>query len=107
MQEQAERAQTRADQLARANPPADAEELTAAREAARSAWRDAGGWWDTYVQSYPGTPFTFHGQMLHARTREALGDRARARALLEDDPLGLGSSQKRARLYMAQRLKTP
>src|SRR5439155_21633435 len=72
MHEQAERAQAHADQVGRANPPADAEELTAARDAAKGAWKDAAGWWDSYTQNYPGTYFACHGQVLHARAREAL-----------------------------------
>jgi hypothetical protein len=107
MHEQAERAQARADQLARANPPADAEELAAAREAARGAWGDAASWWDSYVQSYPGTPFAAHAQLLHARGRDALGNRDRARALLEEGSAGVGPFPTRARLVMAQRLKGP
>jgi hypothetical protein len=107
MHEQAERAQAHADQLGRANPAADAEELTAARDAAKGAWKDAAGWWDSYTQNYPGTHFAYHGQVLHARAREALGNRNRARALLQDDSPAMGAFQKRARLYMAQRLKAP
>jgi hypothetical protein len=107
MGEQAERAQARADELSRANPPADAEELAAARDAAKGAWKDAAGWWHTYIQTYPGTPFTFHGQVLRARALMALGDRDGARALLTDDAPGIGAPQKRARQYMAQRLKAP
>jgi hypothetical protein len=107
MGEQAEHARARADELGRANPPADPEELAAARDAAKGAWKDAAGWWHTYIQTYPGTPFAFHGQVLRARALEALGDRAGARALLMDDAPGLGTPQKRARQYMAQRLKAP
>jgi hypothetical protein len=106
MEEEAERQQARVDQLARAKPPADAEELKAARESASAAWRDAAGWWASYTQNYPGTAFAAQGQLLHARSRDFLGEHDRARALVEEVPAGLGGPQKLARLYMAQRLKS-
>jgi hypothetical protein len=105
MGEEAERTQAHVDRLARANRPADPDELATAREAAKTAWKDAAGWWGSYTQTYPGTPFTVQGQLLHARTRDYLGERDRARALLEDVPPGLNAPQKAGRLYMAQRLK--
>jgi hypothetical protein len=107
MQEQAERVQARAEHLGRAKPPADAQELTAAQGAARSAWMDAAGWWDTYIQSYPGTAYALHGQVLYARARQALGERDRALALMQDEPAGMSPQQKRARACLAQSLKAP
>lgn len=104
LHEQAERLQAHADRLARAAPPGDAE-APRAREAARGAWKDAAGWWDSCIQEYPVTPFSVHARLLHARSRDALGNRDRARALLEDFAGEVPPPQKTARLYLARRLQ--
>jgi len=105
LHEQAERAQVRADHLARSGPAVDAGDIKAARDEARTAWKDAGGWWDTYTQQQPVSPFSLHARLLHARARYLAGNRARARALLDDMPGKVDPFTRTARLYLAQRLK--
>ncbi len=73
LHEQAERAQARADHVARPGAATAAADRKAAAEEARSAWKDAAGWWDTYIQQQPVSPFSLHARLLHARaaTRRA------------------------------------
>jgi hypothetical protein len=106
MHEQAERLHALAEQLAHGNPPAEADELKKAREEAREAWKEAAGWWNTFIQYHPLTPFSNHARLLHAGAQEALRNPERARALLlEDTAHPVSGPDKVARLYMAQRLK--
>ncbi len=107
MHEQAERLQARAAALAHADPPADADEVKAARGAAEEAWRDAADWWTSYTQKYPLTPFGIQARLLLARVREAQGKPEVARALLEDSAGVIGEKEQVKRLYLARRLKTP
>jgi hypothetical protein len=103
MHEQAERLQTRADRAAAAK----AEDVKPAQEAARRAWKDAAGWWNTYLQKYPLKGPSVHARLLQARVRDAQGNRDQARALLEDIPGAASPSQQAAWLYLARRPKTP
>jgi hypothetical protein len=106
LHEQAERLQAHADRLARSAPAGDAE-VKSAREAAQGAWKDAAGWWNSYTQEHPASAVSAHARLLHARARDALGNRDRARALLEDATGETGALQKAARRYLAGRLKAP
>jgi hypothetical protein len=105
LHEQAERLQARADRLARATPAADPAELKAAQEAARGAWKDTAGWWNSYTQEHPVSPFSVPARLWQARAREALGNRERALSLLEDSSGENSAFQKAARFYLARRLK--
>jgi hypothetical protein len=111
MHEQAERLQARADQLRRAGQGEASGEANSAAEAATSAWKDAAGWWKTYIQDYPLTVYSMeaglHARLLHARAQDALGNRDQARALLEDAPPQASERQQLASLYLARRLKAP
>jgi hypothetical protein len=107
MHELAERLQARADVLGRADPAADAAEVTAARAEALAAWEDAAGWWKSYTQAYPRIPQGIQARLLLARVREAQGQPEVARAQLEYAPPEIGEVNRVGRLYMAQRLKKP
>ncbi len=106
MHEQAERLQARADQLAHANPPAEADEVKAARGAAQGAWKDAAGWWRSYLQKNPNGPASLQARLLHARARDALGQPDQVLHML-DAPADASPPQKAAWLYLARRLKAP
>jgi hypothetical protein len=111
MHEQAERVQARADQTAHAEPAADADELKSAREEAAGAWKDAQGWWNSYIQKSPFTTSSLalglHARLLRARASAELGQPDLARTLLEDVPPDATETQKVARLYLVRRLKAP
>jgi hypothetical protein len=103
MHEQAERERARADALAHAAPPADADQM----KAALGAWRDAASWWKNYTESYPRTPPGLQARLLLARVREAQGKPDEARAMLEYAAGEFGELNRVNRLYLARRLKTP
>ncbi len=107
MHEQAERAQARADAAARAQPPAETDEVKAAREKALTAWKDAASWLTNYTQLYPRTPQGIQARLLLARVREAQGQPDVSRALLEHAPPDLSQLNRVNRLYLARRLKAP
>lgn len=72
LHERAERLQAQA-----ARGPAEAN-----AEAVREAWRDAVGWWETYLQEFRATRRAVTACRLQARAHEHLGDRAQAVRLL-------------------------
>ncbi len=94
--EQAEQAQARADA---AKGKADE-----ARATAESAWTNAIGWWETFIQEHPSSPFVPHARLIEARAEAARGHSARARALLEDTRGSMTESDRRARLFLVKRL---
>ncbi len=94
--EQAEQAQARADTAK--NKPDEA------RRAAQSAWNDAIGWWETFIQEHPGNPFVPHARLLEARAEAARGHPARARVLLEDTRGTMTESDRLARLFLLRQL---
>jgi hypothetical protein len=94
--EQAEQAQARAD-TAKNNPDE-------ARRAAESAWNNAIGWWETFIQEHPGSPFVPHARLVEARAEAARGHTARARALLEDTRGSMTESDRLARLFLVRQL---
>jgi hypothetical protein len=103
MHEQAARAQHRADQAARRGAGAD--EVVPLREAAKAGWAEANDWWESYLLEYPPTEYTANARVLHAAAREAVGQRDRARAILEDTAGPADDHDRLARAYLAGRLK--
>jgi hypothetical protein len=94
--EQAEQAQARAD-AAKSNPDD-------ARRTAESAWNDAIGWWETFIQEHPSSPFVPHARLVEARAEAARGHLPRARALLEDTRGSMIESDRLARLFLVRQL---
>jgi hypothetical protein len=100
-QEQAVRAQARADRAGRSGKAAHAAETKAAQD----AWRDAAEWWRTFLDDYPGAPGSPNARTLLAWVREAQGQREAAVALLEDLSGEMTNFERTSRLYRAQQLK--
>jgi hypothetical protein len=104
LHEQAERADLRAEQLARAGPELKLEQKSA-RQAARMAWKECAGWWENVNGAL--LPESAGGAVLlwQARTQEAQDQIARARQLLENLEGTLTERDRTTRLFLARRLQ--
>lgn len=99
--EQAERAQSRLDSLARAGRTPTSTDVAAARQ----AWKTTADWWGTYLNGQAPSPDAPAARLLLARARQALGQPDIARALVEDLSGTQITLQNTARLYLAKHLK--
>jgi hypothetical protein len=106
MHEQAERTQTQFEIESRARVPDEPAAPNTDRQALQNAWSESAGWWDSFILENPGLPLAAPARLWQARSQEALGQRERARLILQDVSGPLTRFDQAARLFLARRLQT-
>jgi hypothetical protein len=100
MQETAERRQARVERPAKSEKPSE-KELARANE----AWATALTWWQSYIDKFDAAPMLPWARLHKARCLEALGDKDKARSILQNVGEPVSASEQVACRYRAKNLK--
>jgi hypothetical protein len=106
MHEQAERTQARFEKDSLARAPDEPATPDLDRQAVLNAWSESASWWDSFILENPGLPLAATARLWQARSQEGLGQKERARLILQDVGGPLTHFDQAARLFLARRLQT-